>query len=100
MNSLQEPFPSKVWWVCNSSKCQKAENQLVLLYVAMHSQTLSHVVIFEALVGYHDILILGKSPIKWRQHPDMTLAVGWDVKHKFKQTNKHVYESNDIPLMV
>ena len=31
---------------------------------------------------------LGKSPIKWRKRPDMTIAVDWDVKHKFKQTNK------------
>ena len=46
------------------------------------------VVIFQALVGCHDILILGKSPIKWRQRPDMTLAVDWDVKHQLKQTNK------------
>ena len=37
--------------------------------------------IFQALVGCHNILILGKSPIKWRQRPDMTLAVDWDVKH-------------------
>ena len=37
--------------------------------------------IFQALVGCHDILNLGKSPIKWRQRPDMTLAVDWDVKH-------------------
>ena len=43
--------------------------------------------IFQALVGCHDILILGKSPIKWRLRPDMTLAVDWDVKHLFKQTN-------------
>ena len=42
-------------------------------------------VIFEALVGCHDILILVKSLIKWRQRPDMTLAVDWDVKHQFKQ---------------
>ena len=42
---------------------------------------------FEALVGCHDILILGKSPIKWRQRPDMTLAVDWDVKHQLKKTN-------------
>ena len=48
------------------------------------------VVIFQALVGCHDILILGKSPIKWRQRPDMTLAVDWDVKHQLKQTNKQV----------
>ena len=27
----------------------------------------------------HDIFILGKSPIKWRQCPNMTLAVDWDV---------------------
>ena len=30
--------------------------------------------------------MLGKSPIKWRQRPDMTIAVDWDVKHQFKQT--------------
>ena len=48
---------------------------------------LSWIVIFQALVGCHDILILGKSPVKWRQHPNMTLAVDWDVKHQFKQTN-------------
>ena len=45
-------------------------------------------VIFKAFVVCHDILNLGKSPIKWRQRPDMTLAVDWDVKHQFKQTNK------------
>ena len=45
-------------------------------------------VIFEALVGCHDILILGKSPIKWRQRPDMTLAVDWVIKHQFKQIQK------------
>ena len=22
----------------------------------------------------------------WRQHPDMTVAVDWDIKHQFKQT--------------
>ena len=43
-------------------------------------------VIIQALVGSHDILILGKSPIEWRQGPDMTLAVDWDVKHQFRQT--------------
>ena len=30
--------------------------------------------------------MLGKSPIKWRQRPVMTLAVDWNVKHQFKQT--------------
>ena len=46
---------------------------------------LSWMVIFEALVGCHDILTLGKSPIKWRQCPDMTFAFDWDVKHEVKQ---------------
>ena len=46
---------------------------------------------FQAFAGCHDILILGKSPIKWRQRPDMTLSVDWDVKHQFKQTNKHIF---------
>ena len=32
--------------------------------------------------------MLGKSPIKWRLHPDMTIAVEWDVKHQMKRTNK------------
>ena len=32
-----------------------------------------------------DVFILGKSPIKWRQRPDMTLAVDWDVKHQFER---------------
>ena len=45
----------------------------------------SSVVIFVALVGCHDILILGKNPIKWRQRSDMTIAVDWDIKHQFKQ---------------
>ena len=45
-------------------------------------------VIFQALVECLDILILVKSPIKWRQCPEVTLAVDWDVKHQFKQTNK------------
>ena len=31
-------------------------------------------------------LILGKSPMKWLQHPGMTKAVDWYVKHKFEQT--------------
>ena len=43
--------------------------------------------IYEAHFECHDILMLpGKSPIKWRQRPDMTLAVDWDVKYQFKQT--------------
>ena len=45
--------------------------------------------IYEAHFECHDILMLGKSPIKWRQHPDMTIAVDWDVKHQFKQNQTH-----------
>ena len=48
--------------------------------------------VFEALVGCHDIFILGKNPIKLRQHPDMSMAVDWDghVKHQFKLTKTNV----------
>ena len=34
----------------------------------------------QAHFGCHDTLMLGRSPIKSRQHPDMTIAVGWDAK--------------------
>ena len=40
---------------------------------------LSWVVIFKKHI------LSGKSPITWRQRPDMTIAVDWDVKHQFKQ---------------
>ena len=30
--------------------------------------------------------MLSKSPIKQRLHPDMTIAVDWDVKHQFKSS--------------
>ena len=56
---------------------------------------LSWMVIFQALVGCHDILILSNSPIQLRQRPDMTLSVDWGVKHQFKQTNKHIF----LPLV-
>ena len=42
---------------------------------------------YEAHFEYHDTLLLAKSPIKWRQRPDMTIAVDLNVKHNFKQTN-------------
>ena len=32
--------------------------------------------------------MLSISPIKWRQRPNMTTVVDWDVKHQFEQTNK------------
>ena len=36
-----------------------------------------------SLVGGHDILFLGKSPIKCGQLSGMTISVDWDVKHHF-----------------
>ena len=42
---------------------------------------------YEAHFECYDILMLGESPIKWRQHTDMAIAVDWDLKHQFKQTN-------------
>ena len=49
-----------------------------LLYVFIVSITiftqLIYSVIMQALGVCHDILSLGKSPIKWRQRPDMTIA--------------------------
>ena len=44
--------------------------------------------VFEALFGCYGVRIFGKDPIKWRQRTDMTTAVDWDVKHKFKQTKR------------
>ena len=37
--------------------------------------------------------MLGKTRIKWKECPDMTIAVDWDVKHQFKQTNNYRYHS-------
>ena len=54
-----------------------------LIDYSHEKQNISHETHFEC----HDILMLGKSSIKWRQRPDMTIAVDWDVKHQFKQTN-------------
>ena len=39
----------------------------------------------EAHFECHDILILGKSPIKWRQRPDMTIAVDLDGRPNFPE---------------
>ena len=41
-------------------------------------------VYLEACFGCHDIPMLGKSSIKWRQCPNMTIAVDWDVNIKQK----------------
>ena len=53
--------------------------------------------IYEAHFGCHDILMLGKSSIKLRQRPDMTIAVDLDVKHQFKQANKISQSSKKLP---
>ena len=37
--------------------------------------------IYEAHFECHYIIMLGKSPTKWKQRPDMTIAVDWDVNH-------------------
>ena len=42
--------------------------------------------------------MLGKSLIKWRQHPDITIAVDWDVKHQFKQTNWWIFGFTVTPI--
>ena len=59
-------------------------------YATCSSHNIIQFLVFKALVEYHDILVLGKSPIKWRQRPDMTIAVDWDVEPEFKQ---HIYMS-------
>ena len=45
--------------------------------------------ILKAHFGCHHVLMFGRSLIKWRQHPDMTIAVDWDVKHQLKETNNY-----------
>ena len=59
--------------------------------------------LYEAHFECHDTPMLGKSPIKWRQHPDMTIDVDWDVQHSFKQTNKqtnHIFQYKVCELKV
>ena len=70
--------------------CKEIDGLLVLpgkVSTLLTDHTYSHwfswVFIFEALFGCHDILILGKTPIKWRQRPDITIDL--DLKHQFKQ---------------
>ena len=38
------------------------------------------------LFGCHDILMLSRSPIEWRQSPKMIIAVDGDAKPQLKQT--------------
>ena len=51
---------------------------------------LSWMIVFEALFGCHDVLILVKSPIKWWQRRDMTIAVDWDAKPQLKPQLKEI----------
>ena len=39
---------------------------------------------FQAHFGCHDILILGKSSIKWRQHPIIIIALALDMTNRKK----------------
>ena len=41
----------------------------------------------KALFGCHDVLIWGKSPISWRQRPDISLALVLGVKHQLEHKN-------------
>ena len=43
---------------------------------------------------------MGKSPIKWGQHSDMTIAVDWDTKPQIKPKKNfsHVMRKSDFRL--
>ena len=56
--------------------------------------------IYEAYFECHVILILGKCLIKGRHRPDMTIAVDWDVKHHFKQTNEQTKLSLGFGILI
>ena len=45
------------------------------------------------LKHFLDVMTSLFSTIKWRQRPDMTLAVDWDVKHQYTETNRTSYQS-------
>ena len=51
--------------------------------ISQHTKLITQGEVFTLI--FKDIIIFGKSPIKWRQRPNMTLAVEQDVKHQFKQ---------------
>ena len=70
-------------------KCTHIFYSLYVLYKISVLFWFGWLYIYEALYMKHfldhDILILGKSPIKWRQRPDMILAVDWNAKHQLKK---------------
>ena len=43
----------------------------------------------KVLVNHLVKLAQEKNVVRWTDHPDMTIAVDWDVKHQTKQTNKN-----------
>ena len=47
----------------------------------------------------HGIVMLGKSPINWRQHPDMTTPVDWEIKHQFKQIQTFLCQTKCSPAV-
>ena len=55
----------------------------------------SWVVIFKEHILSDDIQDLGKNLIKWKQRPDLNIAVYWAVKRQFKQI-----QSTYIPVHV
>ena len=38
-----------------------------------------------------------KSPIKWSQRPDMTMADDWDVEHQFKTNRENFKQFQNTP---
>ena len=65
--------PRKKWLKSNHSYIRKA----FLVYLDGY--------FFHANFGcHHDILMLSRSTIKWRQCPDVTIALDWDAKPQLK----------------
>ena len=44
---------------------------------------------FQAHFGCNDILKFGRSPLKWKQRPDITIAVDWDANSQLKQAQEY-----------
>ena len=71
------------WGLKKYMGCLCLQAKLIRYWLTIWSESAQENII--GLVGCHDTVILRKSPIEWRQRPDMTTAVDWDVKHQFKQ---------------
>ena len=59
-------------------------SSIVLVLVCYTPVILDGSNVYKAHFECHDILMLDKNPIKLRQHPDMTMAADWDIKHELK----------------